>query len=124
MKTGREETDIMDGERNLKRQKLLEKSSSPPPPMGFENPLLPLANTYDDDDEDEDYERRARSWRGEGQNGARVEQNSNGFEYAEVEDDNDDQSGREFPAKHNRQVEVRRDCPYLDTVNRQVCSFS
>ncbi|GKU88874.1 hypothetical protein SLEP1_g3088 [Rubroshorea leprosula] len=113
----------MDGERNLKRQKVLEKSFSPPPPMGFENPLLPLANTYDDDDEDEDYERRALNRRGEGQNGARVEQNGNGVENAEVEDDDDDLSGQEFPGKHNRQVEVRRDCPYLDTVNRQVLDF-
>ncbi|GLT26675.1 hypothetical protein SLA2020_017220 [Shorea laevis] len=113
----------MDGQRNLKRQKVLEKSSSLPPPMGFENPLLPLANTYDDDDEDEDHERRALNRWGEGQNGARGEQNGNGVEYAEVEDDDDDLSGQEFPGKHNRLVEVRRDCPYLDTVNRQVLDF-
>lgn len=111
----------------MKRQKVLEKSISPPPPLGFQNPLLPLADTYEDDDEDEDFERMALSSRrgGGGQNGARVEQDSDDDEHAEDEDDSDDPSGHELPqGKQNSQVEVRRDCPYLDTVNLQVCSFS
>lgn len=40
----------------------------------------------------------------------------------ELEDDEGDAfKGR---GKHSRHVEVRRDCPYLDTVNRQVKSPS
>ncbi|GLT83659.1 hypothetical protein SLE2022_019360 [Rubroshorea leprosula] len=116
----------MDGERDVKRQKVLEKSTSPPPPLGFQNPLLPLANAYDDDDEDEDFERMTLSSRraGGGQNAARVEQNSEDDEHADDEDDSDDPSGQELPqGKQNRQIEVRRDCPYLDTVNRQVLDF-
>lgn len=112
MKQSREEINSIDGERNLKRQKVVDKSSSPPPPLGFNNPLLPLANTYDDDDEDEDYERRTVS---RNLNGARVQKNG---------DDSDDSSGIELPlGRKSRQVEVRRDCPYLDTVNRQVLDF-
>ncbi|GLU12179.1 hypothetical protein SLE2022_288800 [Rubroshorea leprosula] len=116
----------MDGERHVKRQKVLEKSTSPPPPLGFQNPLLPLANAYDDDDEDENFERMTLSSRqaGGGQNGARLEQNSDDDEHAEDEDDSDYPSGQELPqGKQNRQIEVRRDCPYLDTVNRQVLDF-
>ncbi|CAN7021573.1 unnamed protein product [Brassica rapa subsp. trilocularis] len=37
---------------------------------------------------------------------------------AELDDDGDDVS-----RKHSRHVEVRGDCPYLDTVNRQVLDF-
>ncbi|TXG69708.1 hypothetical protein EZV62_004643 [Acer yangbiense] len=55
--------------------------------LGFKNPLLPLANTYD---EEEDNGRKE-------QNGSQV--------------------------KRSRLVQVRKDCPYLDTVNRQVLDF-
>lgn len=40
----------------------------------------------------------------------------------EEEDDDDevDNDVRRAPERRPRQVELRRDCPYLDTVNRQV----
>ncbi|KAK1576875.1 hypothetical protein Q3G72_017144 [Acer saccharum] len=55
--------------------------------LGFENPLLPLANTYDDE---EDNGRKE-------QNGGQV--------------------------KRSKLVQVRKDCPYLDTVNCHVLDF-
>jgi U4/U6.U5 tri-snRNP-associated protein 2 len=62
--------------------------------------LLGLASYEDDDDE----EQAARGH----SNGRRVEE----------EEDEDD--ARRAPERRSRQVELRRDCPYLDTVNRQV----
>ncbi|KAK9292013.1 hypothetical protein L1049_019966 [Liquidambar formosana] len=106
-----------------KRQRLLEHASPSPPHLAFENALLPLAS-YDDDDDDEDEERREASRGGrEVDNGRRME--PDGFRDEEEDDeDDDDPSGRGFiQGKHNRLVEVRRDCPYLDTVNRQVLDF-
>ncbi|MBA0723555.1 hypothetical protein Golax_004127, partial [Gossypium laxum] len=42
----------------------------------------------------------------------------------EDDEDEDDPYGLgSTPGRSNRQVEVRRDCPYLDTVNRQVLDF-
>ncbi|TXG69150.1 hypothetical protein EZV62_004085 [Acer yangbiense] len=55
--------------------------------LGFENPLLPLANTYDD------------------------------------EEDNGRKEQYGGQVKRSRLVQVRKDCPYLDTVNRQVLDF-
>ncbi|PPS01086.1 hypothetical protein GOBAR_AA19590 [Gossypium barbadense] len=83
MKAKREHGDSVDGERDLKRQRVVDSPSSPP-----EEPLVP----YNDDEDDE---RRALNHIG----------------------------SREEDGRSNRQVEVRRDCPYLDTVNRQVLDF-
>ncbi|KAJ0046693.1 hypothetical protein Pint_05352 [Pistacia integerrima] len=97
-----------------------EQSSLSPPGLGFENPLLPLANTYDDDDEDEEeIGRRVDNALGGGYSRAKDEQNGNGVQ--EDEDDHDDQGVGQ--GKRSRVVELRRDCPYLDTVNRQVLDF-
>ncbi|XP_031253928.1 U4/U6.U5 tri-snRNP-associated protein 2-like isoform X1 [Pistacia vera] len=109
-----------------KRQKVAGEQSLPSPPrLGFENPLLPLANTYDDDDEDEEENgRRVHNAGGGGYSRARDEQNGNGVqedEDDEDEDDHDDQGVGQ--GKRSRVVELRRDCPYLDTVNRQVLDF-
>lgn len=136
MKTKREEEEEnMEGDRvgeeYSKRQKLLEQSSSPspsPPRLGFDNALLPLAS-YDDDDEDEeeDDERRGASGGRVGNNDGRKERNGHNDdnEYDdEDEDDDDDRGEKELSqGKHKRVVELRRDCPYLDTVNRQVLDF-
>ncbi|KAK3218898.1 hypothetical protein Dsin_012868 [Dipteronia sinensis] len=61
--------------------------------LGFENTLLPLSNTSDDE---EDNGRREQNG-GVGDGGGQV--------------------------KRSRLVQVRKDCPYLDTVNRQVLDF-
>lgn len=51
------------------------------------------------------------------------------FAYADVEDEDDknvENEGSEdikLKGGHRRETEVRRDCPYLDTVNRQVLDF-
>jgi hypothetical protein len=66
--------------------------------------LLGLASYEDDDDE----EQAARGH----SNGRRVEK--------EEEDEEDEDDARRAPERRSRQVELRRDCPYLDTVNRQV----
>ncbi|XP_057830465.2 uncharacterized protein LOC131041409 isoform X2 [Cryptomeria japonica] len=56
--------------------------------------LLPLA-AYGDDDDDEDND----------------------------EDDERDENGAPLHQRSQRLVEIRKDCPYLDTVNRQVLDF-
>ncbi|KAI3676596.1 hypothetical protein L1987_86207 [Smallanthus sonchifolius] len=83
-------------EQHLKKQKLSEISSPSPPQLGFDNALLPLA-TYDEDEDEDD----SRS------NIDEEEDRSNGF----------------GDGMRNRTIEIRRDCPYLDTVNRQVLDF-
>ncbi|XP_044509686.1 U4/U6.U5 tri-snRNP-associated protein 2-like [Mangifera indica] len=105
-----------------KRLKVAAEQSSPSPsPLGFENPLLPLANTYDDDEEDE--EEIGRRVLSGGSSRAKDEQ----YGYGVQEDGNEDEDGRDDQGvgqgKRSRVVEVRRDCPYLDTVNRQVLDF-
>lgn len=110
-------------DREVKRKRVIERSDSPPPPLGFNNPLLPLANAYDDEDEEEEDEQRKSLARGSGgkdNNGvAKGEGNRNKVREVEDEDDDDDDAFKSR-GKHSRHVEVRRDCPYLDTVNRQV----
>ncbi|KAG1327301.1 U4/U6.U5 tri-snRNP-associated protein 2 [Cocos nucifera] len=69
--------------------------------------LLGLADYPDDDDEEEDEEK--------------VKARENGRTEEEREEEEDVR--RPVPGKRQRQVEVRRDCPYLDTVNRQVLDF-
>ncbi|KAL6011897.1 hypothetical protein ACLOJK_002363 [Asimina triloba] len=95
-----------------KRQKLMRRSASPP--LG--NALLPLAS-YADDDEDEEEEDRRR----------KADDRSN--DYAQGNDEEDEEEEDRFAGlgqssgRQQRQVEIRRDCPYLDTVNRQVLDF-
>ncbi|XP_021891949.1 U4/U6.U5 tri-snRNP-associated protein 2-like isoform X1 [Carica papaya] len=132
MKTKREDSDSMgEEERGSKKQRVLQRSASPPPPLGFENPLLPLANTYNDDDEEEDYEQKetARDGGGKDNRIARIEQNGQGAQSEEYDEDEGEEGN---DASHDqgvgqgrlsRQIEIRRDCPYLDTVNRQVLDF-
>ncbi|MCD7453055.1 hypothetical protein HAX54_019487 [Datura stramonium] len=47
--------------------------------------------------------------------------------YDDDEDDEDDgrrgHIARQKPRSESRAIEIRRDCPYLDTVNRQVLDF-
>lgn len=96
----------------IKRQKLLGEFSPSSPPPASENPRLPGFN-YGDDDEEEDYKFKQNGSRNGGDGG----------------DDNDDEEDDEYDddanhVKRSRDVEVRKDCPYLDTVNRQVgCLF-
>ena len=108
MKTNREDGDSVDGERDSKRQRIVVSSSSPSP---SEEPLVP----YNDDEDDE---RRALNHMGGG------EEDGHRVESEEDDNDDDDPYGQgSILEKPNRQVEVRRDCPYLDTVNRQVNNF-
>lgn len=84
--------------------------------LAFENPLLPLAS-YDDDEEEED-ERRSGDRRKLGNDGGREGLNGHTEEEDEDDEGDEDEDGR--ARKRSRLIEVRRDCPYLDTVNRQV----
>ncbi|KAI3742831.1 hypothetical protein L1987_60527 [Smallanthus sonchifolius] len=86
-------------EQHLKKQKLSERSSPSPPQLGFDNALLPLA-TYDEEEDGDDGSRQEESSRS---NIDEEEDRSNGF----------------GDGMRNRTIEIRRDCPYLDTVNRQ-----
>ncbi|KAK6265074.1 hypothetical protein SCA6_020508 [Theobroma cacao] len=114
MKTKRDDGNSEDWRGDSKRRKVVDWPSSP-----SEEPLVP----YNDDEDDE---RRAlgRVGGGEQDGEARSEGNGQGVKSEEDEDDSDDPYGQgSFLGKQNRQVEVRRDCPYLDTVNRQVLDF-
>lgn len=73
--------------------------------------LLSIARYSDDDEEDERLRAKANGHNdeeggGEGENG-----------------EDRLRKPRPPPAKRQRLVEIRRDCPYLDTVNRQVLDF-
>ncbi|PIA32664.1 hypothetical protein AQUCO_04400095v1 [Aquilegia coerulea] len=114
MKTNTEEENM---ESESKRQKLLHDSSSSPL-LTIDNPLLPLASYADDDDEEEDYQERRE------ENGYEGKKHGKDGQIVESdEDDEDDREERWNQGRGKRQVEVRRDCPYLDTVNRQVLDF-
>lgn len=104
---------------NAKRQKVMDHSSPSLPSVAFENPLLPLAS-YDDDEDDEDDGRRGHIAEQVINNGGNKEQN--GYSSDDEEDEDDEYHGRS-QGKRNRAIEIRRDCPYLDTVNRQVLDF-
>ncbi|KAI3725585.1 hypothetical protein L1987_65376 [Smallanthus sonchifolius] len=95
-----------DEEQHLKKQKLSERSSPSPPQLGFDNALLPLA-TYDEDEDEDD--------------GNKQEENSRSN--IEEDDDEEDRNNGFGDGMRNRTIEIRRDCPYLDTVNRQVLDF-
>lgn len=130
MKTKREEDESMEEEENSKRQKLLdEQSSSPspsPPRLGFDNALLPLA-TYDDEEEEEEEEDEMRGAGGDRFRNGDGRIAKNGYRDGSEDDDEDDDGNAEkglSGGKSNRVVELRRDCPYLDTVNRQVLYLS
>lgn len=117
MKTEREESENAANEDGAaKSRKILDQSS---PQLAFENSLLPLAS-YDDDEEEE--EERRDNGRGRVVDNDKREGNNGliGDEY----DDEEDEESTAGQGKRSRSFEVRRDCPYLDTVNRQVfCSL-
>ncbi|XP_021766790.1 U4/U6.U5 tri-snRNP-associated protein 2-like [Chenopodium quinoa] len=124
MGSKREREEVKDSE--VKRQKMEEDEAGSPKTHAFENPLLPLAS-YDDDDEEEEERRRdairRRAGEGNGKEEAGVNGGVNGVVADDVEDDEDEEDLGFHQAKRNRAVEVRRDCPYLDTVNRQALDF-
>ncbi|XP_054783207.1 uncharacterized protein LOC129290459 [Prosopis cineraria] len=101
-----------------KRQRLVEESSPSPPPVSIANPLSGLANNYADVDEDEYYDRNSVREKLNGDS----KRNGRGYD-EDAEDEDEEDSSEQLSVRHNRQVEVRRDCPYLDTVNRQVLDF-
>lgn len=120
MKIKREEEENTEGEEDSKRQKLLQPSSPSPHRLAFDNALLPLA-TYDDDDEEEDDEKREASRVSVEISDKKIEKNNIKHEEAEEEEEDDEEMGVD-QGRRNRMIELRKDCPYLDTVNRQVCN--
>lgn len=96
-----------------KRQRVDEESSPSPPPVNIANPLSGLANNYADVDEEEDY------YRSDIRND-KPKHNGHKYDADDDSDEEDDSQEQLFGGRNSRQVEVRKDCPYLDTVNRQV----
>ena len=100
-----------------KRRKVVLESSA-----AADNSLLPGFN-YGDDEEDEELAGRFPSdGRGEG-GGDKKRNGENAIREAEeeAEDDEDYPYDQGFGlGKRSREIDIRRDCPYLDTVNRQV----
>lgn len=111
------ENNKLDEETLSKKQKLVDQSSPSfsPAHLAFDNALLPLAS-YDDDDDDDDCNKTDHN---------SVSGRMGGSENTDdgEEDDNEDGSGKGTAGRQYRMVEERRDCPYLDTVNRQVLDF-
>ena len=103
----------------LKRQRVDQNSSPSPPSVSIANPLSGLANNYAAIDEEEDYYQRDKGAVTDNRNGG-SQQNGHKYEGDEDSDEEDDSGKQLFAGRYSRQVEVRRDCPYLDTVNRQV----
>lgn len=115
MKTTREE-EAEDGELpETKKRKLVNESDENGEAVNaVSNILLPLASYRDDDDDDEDEE--------QGNRGRRRDEDRE-----ELDDDEEEEGSSEDDSNRgprHRQIEVRRDCPYLDTVNRQVTRVS
>lgn len=126
MKTKREDNSDEDEGRefpDLKRQKKLDESSPPPASLAFENALHTLASYDDDDDEKEEEEMKEASGLRGREDNRRAERNGHRDEEEYDDDDDDDPHQEANQVKRSRLVEVRRDCPYLDTVNRQVLDF-
>ncbi|XP_047322476.1 U4/U6.U5 tri-snRNP-associated protein 2-like [Impatiens glandulifera] len=117
----REDEDTEHEER-VKRQRVFEQSStlsSLPPQLESGNSLLPLASYDDEEDEDD------RGIDGIGKDSDRnIDQNgkNNTTSYDDY-DEEDTLSEAQGQRKSNRVIELRKDCPYLDTVNRQVLDF-
>lgn len=88
---------------------------------GESNPLLQL--TSYDDEEEEDVEVEVRLRRAE-ENGHGEERNEWRPGEEDVYSDEDDRASGPSTGRSQRLVEVRRDCPYLDTVNRQVILYN
>uniref|UniRef100_A0A6M2F804 USP domain-containing protein n=1 Tax=Populus davidiana TaxID=266767 RepID=A0A6M2F804_9ROSI len=116
MKNKREEDDMGSEESGsiLKRQRVDEQSSA----SGIGNPLVP----YNDvDDEDEDFE-RGKTINGVGVEGSNTQVVA--AENGEDEEEEEDVYGQgDSLERRKSQFEPREDCPYLDTVNRQVLDF-
>ncbi|KAB8110484.1 hypothetical protein EE612_047682 [Oryza sativa] len=101
-----EEEEVVDGEAAQKRAR------GEDPEGGA---LLGLAN-YEEDEEDEEVAAAAGRRRANGRHEEEEEKE-------DEEEDEVDNDVRRAPERRPRQVELRRDCPYLDTVNRQVLDF-
>ncbi|GKE20791.1 hypothetical protein Tco_1432303 [Tanacetum coccineum] len=71
--------------------------------LGFDNALLPLANYDDDHEEDND-----------------IKLDGNG-KHQQQHDEEEDEDMK--VANRRKAIEIRRDCPYLDTVNRQSSDY-
>lgn len=108
MKKNRDEEEEEEEERGDSKWQTLMNGFSPPTIANVANALLPLTS-YDDDDEGEDDDViKKRNWSGPTKKGE-----------ADVEEE-DSFLQQLIHRMRQRQVEIRRDCPYLDTVNRQV----
>ncbi|XP_024156681.1 U4/U6.U5 tri-snRNP-associated protein 2 isoform X1 [Rosa chinensis] len=106
----------IEGEGSLleaKRQKVSEEVSPDSSPPAS---LLPGFNYGDEDEE----ERRAPV--NGGGDGKELQAGKNGVRVEEEEEEDDGEQGL-YQGHKSREIEVRRDCPYLDAVNRQVLDF-
>ncbi|WCJ28578.1 Ubiquitin C-terminal hydrolases superfamily protein [Euphorbia peplus] len=103
------EIDSIDSEESVKKRQRVEHSS--PSPQAIDNPLVP----YNDVDDEEDDERREQNRQ------RRADESNQSYQDLEEEDE-DEELG--FSQENRRsQTAPREDCPYLDTVNRQVLDF-
>ncbi|CAN6200722.1 unnamed protein product [Urochloa humidicola] len=97
-------------DREEEDEELIDGGAAEKRPRAEGESLLGLAS-YEDDDEGEAARGQANGREGEGDEGE------------DDDDDDEEDDVRRAPERRPRQVELRRDCPYLDTVNRQVLDF-
>ncbi|URD89757.1 U4 U6.U5 tri-snRNP-associated protein [Musa troglodytarum] len=98
---------------------------------GTDGAALPgLAVYKDDDDEEEEGAGHREQWMGQENGRGETIENGGGQVRVRAGDEEmmealhqKDASRPPAPERRQRQVERRRDCPYLDTVNRQVLDF-
>ncbi|KAK9706331.1 hypothetical protein RND81_07G117100 [Saponaria officinalis] len=104
------------------------EAASSPQMHAFENPLLPLAS-YDEDYEEEEERRRKEATlrRSDGNITGNGAAGGGGKERVGDDDDDEEEEDEDWQGFGHgiraRAVELRKDCPYLDTVNRQVLDF-
>ncbi|PKI79430.1 hypothetical protein CRG98_000177 [Punica granatum] len=129
MKTGRGATVDEEGiVPDSKRHRVAEDSSpsASASSLPSENPLHNLANYEDDDEEVYRKSRALNGYNNEREAGINGQQNDGRVGGGEIlhdsDSDSEDEEGHN-QGRRSRTVETRRDCPYLDTVNRQVLDF-
>ncbi|CAL9136483.1 unnamed protein product [Musa acuminata var. zebrina] len=127
-----EEDDDLEAEA-IKRQRISdgEEDEEGGGEEGTDAAALPgLAVYKDDDDEEEEGSGRREQWMGQENGRGETIENGGGQVRVRAGDEEvmealhqKDASRPPAPVRQQRQVERRRDCPYLDTVNRQVLDF-
>ncbi|GKE20792.1 hypothetical protein Tco_1432304 [Tanacetum coccineum] len=90
-----------------KKQKTLSEEEEEELKLRFDNALLPLANYDDHHEEDND-----------------IKLDGNGKHQQQQDEEEDDEEDEDMKVANRRKaIKIRRDCPYLYTINRQSSDY-